>query len=504
MRRPHRMAAPAGLFALLFLPTTLLAGDLDTLFNVRDARTRRSSSAHPEWVNTNGDSRPIQPGETLTLADVKGPGIIRHLWFTISSNYPDYHRWLTLRMYWDGQEEPAVETPIGDFFAVGHGALAVVNSLPVAVSSEGRALNCYWSMPFARSARITLSNDSKNPLRSVYFYVDYEEVDQLPPTTAYFHAQYRQEYPAVMNEDYLILDAEGRGHYVGTVLSAALRTPGWFGEGDDRFYIDGAAEPQLKGTGTEDYFCDGWGFRLFTHPFYGITLNGSGRGRDFGDLITAYRWHVNDPVHFSKSLKVTIEDKGNMYDDRGRRVAGFMERSDLMSSVAFWYQTGKAKRFATLPPAEERVLPRRVIQFEDMVSAAKAAPDSTPVSAQSGPYSGGKQLWVKFADQPAVVVVPFKLEEQLRGLGALHLTRSRDYGTWKVTLDGKPLPAMDALDLYAQAVTPSSFGIGYVDLAAGEHELKVEAVGKNASSAGYFIGIDALEVREITPYRRNP
>lgn len=498
MKKTHLTGPWTMLFALI-LPAAAPAGDLDNLFNLRNARTRRVSSANPEWRNTNQDRHTLPAGETLTLAELQGPGVIRHIWFTIAAP-SGWGRWLTMRMYWDGQEEPAVETPIGDFFAVGHGALASVDSLPVAVSSEGRALNCYWPMPFAKSAKITLTNDSREPARAIYDYIDYEEVDELPPATAYFHAQYRQEYPAKIGEDYLILDAEGRGHYVGTVLSAALRTPGWFGEGDDRFYIDGASEPQLRGTGTEDYFCDAWGFRVLNRPFYGITLNGSGRGRDLGDLITAYRWHVNDPVHFAKSLKVAIEDKGNVFDQRGRLVSGFMERSDLMSSVAFWYQTGKAKRFATLPPAEERLIPTVVIQFEATVKDAKAQPPSTPVETQRGNYSGGAQLWVKFAEQTGEVVIPVKLEKALTGTATLRLTTARDYGVFEVLLDGKTVPGMKALDLYAPAVTPSAFNMGYLDLPAGEHEFKLKCVGKNNKSSGYYLGVDAFEVTQITRY----
>jgi hypothetical protein len=303
-----------------------------------------------------------------------------------------------------------------------------------------------------------------------------------------------------MGEDYLILDAEGRGHYVGTVLSVALRTPGWFGEGDDRFYIDGAEEPQLKGTGSEDYFCDAWGFRQLNRPYYGITLNGSGLGRSFGDLITAYRWHINDPVHFQKSLKVTIEHKGNTFAEGGRRVSGFMERPDLFSSVAFWYQAGKARRFATLPPADERVIPQRVIELELSAQEARPEPATTTVEIQNGNYHAGKQLWAKFSVESGVLTVPFKLDKPLQGVATLHLTRSRDYGTFKVTLDGKPLAGLDPVDLYSPRVDPSEFPIGSLDLGEGSHELKFECVGKNERSTGYLLGADALEVREITPY----
>lgn len=486
------------LLAVLAAPAVALAGDLDNLFQLREARTRRVSSADANWQNGNGDCRPIAPGATLTVADIQGAGVIRHIWFTIAADDPQYGRSLTLRMYWDGQEEPAVESPIGDFFAVGHGELKTVHSLPVAVSSQGRAMNCYWPMPFSQGARITLTNDSKKyNVGCAFWYVDYEEVDGLPPNAANFHAQYRQEYPAKMGQDYVILDAEGRGHYVGTMLAVRSRTGSWFGEGDDRFYIDGEAEPSLRGTGTEDYFCDAWGFAEIQNPFYGVIM---GKWEEVGAYISVYRWHINDPVHFQKSLKVTIEHKGVMFNDKGQVISGFMERPDLFSSVAYWYQTGKAKRYATLPPAEERVVPHRTVEFETALDQVKAEPASTKLEAQAGGYSAGKQILAQFADANSLLTIPFKLDQALAGMGQLKLTKSFDYGTWKVTLDGKTLRGMETLDLYAPTVQPSSFDIGAVDLAAGEHVLKLQCLGKNPNSKGFFLGVDALAVEELTPY----
>ncbi len=155
---------------------------------------------------------------------------------------------------------------------------------------------------------------------------------------------YRQEFPCVMGRNYLIADLEGRGHYVGTVQSVYLVSPGWYGEGDDFFFIDGEKEPSLRGTGTEDYFCDGWGFREQAGPFYGAPL---WEGFDTGDRGTAYRWHIPDPVVFTKSLRVEIEHKGSQSFPDGTG-SGFIERDDLMSSVAFWYQTRAAQTVACL------------------------------------------------------------------------------------------------------------------------------------------------------------
>lgn len=497
MRIAGRALTIAAILAVFTLPTGVRADDLDNLYKLRAARTRRVSSSNPDWRNANSDNRPVPPGETLTVADIQGAGIIRHIWFTISASDPQYHRSLVLRMYWDGAEEPAVESPIGDFFASGHGLKMLVNSLPVATSSEGRALNCYWPMPFAKGARITLTNEAKVPVRAAFFYIDYEEMDSLPPETANFHAQYRQEYPAKMGEDYLILDAEGRGHYVGTVMSVRTVSEGWFGEGDDRFYIDGEEVPSLQGTGTEDYFCDAWGYREFNRPFYGVV---SGTGRKFGEHVTTYRWHINDPVHFQKSLKVTIEHKGVTNNAAGKRVSGFMERPDLISSVAYWYQTGQAKRFATLPPAAERVVPRHTLQLDDFKADMVTQPAGTTLELQSRSYNGGKQVLAKFEAQGGVLTVPFKVEQDLKGFTTLHLTKSRDYGIWKVSLDGKVLPGMAAIDLYSPDVTPTGFDAGYVELDAGTHELKLECVGKNEKSKGYYVGVDALELEELAKY----
>lgn len=492
-------------------------GPLDDLHRLSAGRTARVSSSDPKWQNGNDDCREIKPGQTLTIADIKGSGIIRHLWFTISAEDPAYGRSLVLRMYWDGQEEPAVESPIGDFFAVGHGVLRTLNSMPVSIGSDGRALNCYWPMPFMKGARITLSNDSKKyRVGCVYSYVDYEELapEQMgaaagprgrwargeTPEIAYFHAQYRQEYPARMGQNYLLLDAEGKGHYVGTVLSAQFRTAGWFGEGDDFFFIDGAAEPQLRGTGTEDYFCEAWGFRQINFPHYGVSL---WEGYEIGDRVTAYRWHIADPVRFEKSLKVMIEHKGGMTGEDMKFWTGFEERADLFSSVAYWYQTGKAKRFASIPPVEERTVPRQAIELEPFHDKLKAEPTDTTAAPQDGPYSGGKQILVQNKEPNGAVTLPFEVKEPLKGMGELRLTKSWDYGIWKVSLDGKVLPGLESKDLYNPDVQPRDYRIGFIDLAAGEHALKFECLGKNPDSKGYFLGVDTLVVNQLTPYLVN-
>jgi len=288
----------------------------------------------------NNDRLSIEPGKTAVLAEIKGPAAIHHIWITISAE-PFYGRKIILRMYWDEEESPSVEVPIGDFFGVGHGLNRNFSSLPINCSSNGRARNCYWYMPFQKSARITATNEGTLTVGAFYYYIDYRELTELPSDTPCFHAQYRQEIPCQPLKNYLFLDATGHGHYVGCNLSILQRAMGWWGEGDDMIYVDGEKTPSLYGTGSEDYFSDAWGMREDENPFYGCPL----QEPDFktGSKATVYRFHVPDPIPFKKSIRVTIEH-GHAND-----------RSDYFSSVAYWYQSEPHKPFPALPPMKARL-----------------------------------------------------------------------------------------------------------------------------------------------------
>ena len=472
---------------------------LQSLERPGEYESRRSSSADPNWKDGNGDCRPVKPGETLTLAELDGPGRITHIWFTISAEDKFYPRTMSLRIYWDGREQPSVESPIGDFFAVGHGLDVPVNSMPVAVSSDGRARNCYWPMPFAKSAKITVTNDSADKnVGCIFWYIDWQKLPSLPEDTMYFHAQYRQEFPAKMGQDYLFLDAEGDGAYVGTVYSVDMVEDSWFGEGDDRFYIDGAKEPQLNGTGTEDYFCDAWGFRKFNNPFYGVSV---WEGYSAGDHGTAYRWHVPDPVRFRRSLKVTIEHKGVLFNADGSVKTGFAERPDNLSSVAFWYQRGVAKRFATLPPGPERIVPTTYLEMETRLTDAKTQDGAARPEVQKGDqWSGKAQLFWQNTDPKAWIEVPFSVPEDGRYLVKLDLTRSFDYGIWQVLIDNKKIGS--SRDLYNATVVVQPENLGGQELKKGDHMLRFECIGSNPQSKhggtpGYFFGLDGIVLRKV-------
>ena len=480
---------PAG--AQTFSPGNPLAG----LEKQRDFETMRASSSAVDWQNGNGDARPIEPGDTLTLAELEGPGVIVHIWCTISHKVPFYPRLLTLRMYWDGEEHPSVECPIGDFFGIGHGLDQPFTSLPIRVTSNGRGRNCYWPMPFRKSARITVTNDSSVPCRSFYYYIDWQKHKSLPDDSANFHAMYRQEYPCVMGRNYVFADIEGRGHYVGTIQSVYHVSSGWYGEGDDFFFIDGEAEPRLRGTGTEDYFCDGWGFRQQDGPFYGTPL---WEGGNTGNRGTAYRFHIPDPITFKKSLRAEIEHKGSQKFPDGTK-SGFIERDDLMSSVAFWYQSEPHKRWPALPPGPERLpfTEQLIAAGAPLIEQVKHSEHSLQV--QRLRYAtDGQQLFFRPADDKGWLEIPFKLDkDETVGLVA-KLTQSWDYGVYVVKLDGQQIAR---LDLYSPATSPLERSLGEHELIAGDHVLRLECVGKASASKGYFLGFDAL-VKRSAVYSR--
>jgi len=474
-----------------------LASPLAGLEQLKDYEARRASSSDPNWRNGNGDARPIPPGDTLTLAELEGPGVIAHLWFTISHPDPLYSRMLTLRMYWDEEKHPSVECPIGDFFGIGHGVDQSFASLPIRVSSDGRGRNCYWPMPFRKKARLTVTNESDKPCHAFYYYIDWQKHGRLPKDTAYFHASYRQEYPCVMGRNYLLADIVGRGHYVGTLQSVYYSSPGWYGEGDDFFFIDGAREPQLRGTGTEDYFCDGWGFRQQDGPFYGTPL---WEGYNTGDRSTAYRWHITDPVTFRKSLKVEIEHKGSQTFPDGK-VDGFIEREDLMSSVAMWYQTEPHQPWAELPRGIERLPFREQILVVGWKAAGNARHSDAPCEVQEiGGMTDNKQLWFKPAQDGAWLEIEFQVPQAMTADFWMRVLRSWDYGTYRVKLDGRDA---GVFDLHSASMGPVTRRLGMHTLAAGTHVLRFEGNGKSNLSPGYFLGFDTLTAR-VPVYSRPP
>jgi len=278
----------------------------------------------------------IQPGATVTLADITGSGAIQHIWLT---THPQHWRHLLLRMYWEDDTRPAVEVPLGDFFCQGWGVYSQVSSLPIAVNPHG-GFNSYWEMPFRQAAHITIESLADQEA-ILYYQIDYT-LTQVPEEAAYFHAQWRRSNPLPDKEVHTLLDGiQGSGHYVGTYIAWGAHNSGWWGEGEIKFYLDGdEAYPTICGTGTEDYFGGAWnfdvpeqGYTSFTTPFLGLNqvLRPDGLYRSqprFG----MYRWHIMDPIRFQSDLRVTIQALGWR---SGRR---YLPLQDDIASTAFWYQ----------------------------------------------------------------------------------------------------------------------------------------------------------------------
>ena len=367
---------------------------LRDLPRLRSSRRKRASS----WDRSGGndDWLTLSPGQTVTLVDVPRAGCVNHIWITAAtertallSSEPYFLRKMLLKAYWDGEEEPSVLAPVGDFFGVGHARTVNFASAPIQMSpQDGKAFNCFFHMPFANGARIEITSELESERILFYYYIDYEEFDELEDGLGRFHAQWRRENPTdgveqseQSNEEFLfggqnmggegnytILEAEGKGHYVGCVLNVHnLRDThqwNWYGEGDDMIFVDGEEwPPSLHGTGTEDYFNTAWcPQQEYSSLYHGITLAG---GDNWSGQVSLYRFHVEDPVTFEKSIRVTIEH------------GHANKRSDDYSSVAYWYQAEPHKPFSILPAEqriprlsrEESVLSKRILASKRLLRA---------------------------------------------------------------------------------------------------------------------------------------
>ena len=322
---------------------------------------KRVSSADP--TGGNADFRSIEPGATLTVLDADGPAVLTHIWFTVYDPEPYHLKRLVLRMYWDGESSPSVEAPLGDFFGLGLGEYHVWESELLSVANE-RALNSFFPMPFQKHARITVTNEGKQKAPSFYYNLDYRAYAKpLPADTLYFHAQFRQAQPNAgwtnkweSNGDrtvedkknldgegnYFWLAAIGRGHFVGVTMSVLQNQDGWWGEGDDMFFVDGEARPSIVGTGSEDYFLGAWDFGQsgFSHRLHGAPVKGEERA---GSRSSVYRFHLDSPIPFTKSIRAAIEHGHANH------------RSDNYYSVAYWYQTEPHGEPPLLPPVDQRI-----------------------------------------------------------------------------------------------------------------------------------------------------
>jgi hypothetical protein len=292
----------------------------------------------------------VGPGQTFTIADINGPGAIQHIWMTPTGNW----RFSILRFYWDDETEPSVEVPVGDFFGMGWGQYASLNSLAVTVN-PGSAFSCYWVMPFRKKCRITMENINSEKM-VLYYQVDFT-LTSVPKDAAYFHAQFRRNNPTNGGLYTLVDGIKGKGQYVGTYLAWGVNNNGWWGEGEIKFYMDGDTKfPTINGTGTEDYFCGSYNFENpKTHEYQPFSTAYSGLPQvikpdglyNSTQRFGLYRWHIMDPIRFDKDLKVTIQDLG------WRNNGTYLRQHSDISSTVFWYQAEPHAPFPKLPSKDE-------------------------------------------------------------------------------------------------------------------------------------------------------
>lgn len=501
------------MFVLSVAASSAQTANNDFLDSLGLARLKNYSSARTSsgnrYVYSNDDSKRIMPGETLVLADVSGPGMVTHIWLTVAQNEFGWPRLVRFRVYYDGHKTPSVDAPLGDFFAVGHGAERDVNSIMVRDSSFGRARNSYWPMPFRKSCRITVTNEGKRLLPMFYYHVDYRKYASLPADVGYFHAYYRQERPARSGHNYAFLDTKGTGHYVGTVMSVVLTQISWFGEGDDLFYIDGGKLPQIYGTGTEDYFNDAWDLRDASALWTGTPM---AEGELPGSRLSAYRWHVPDPIPFTKSIWAGIEHSGWTSNPDGTVRSGFEERPDYFSSVAFWYQKDVNELLPEPPYGEERLPYGDATQIAVEDSIADVTTTGGTAAVLRDVDWAKDILLFKAEGVGSRINIPIDIPAAGKYAIVANLAEASDYGDYIALFDDQPtnvdtrkpstseipLPGPEVFRNYLNELyVARDRTLGVFDLTKGRHTLSFVCQGKDPRSVGYNLGVNDVVLEKV-------
>jgi hypothetical protein len=437
----------------------------------------------------NDDALHLKPGETVTLFTHEGTGCVHRFWVTIAPREDvGVLSQAILRMYWDGDTNPSVECPIGAFFGVGFGEQKDFISMPLDETSGG--YNCYWPMPFHKSARWTLTNGASRPIDSFYYNIDYTALDSMPADTRAFHAQFRRENPTTPGKNYTILETEGAGHYVGTALFMAGKAL-YFLEGNEMVYIDGSPSPNIEGTGTEDYFSSGWYFDrgVYSAPYHGVIIKDEARSR-----VSAYRWHIEDAIPFTTSIRFTIEHG-----------TGNAVTADY-SSVAYYYLAGPSPAPHPLPadllPSNQSPMTGfsipGAIEAEKLV--ATAATTGGDLWAQDmGQWEYGEAwsnrgaLFWHGRREGAQLTLQLPCPADGKYEVVARMAAGPGFGSVQASIAGQPASA--PVDLYAPLMTPREISLGTVSLKAGPVPVAFVVTGKNPDSKGLDIGIDAFVLK---------
>ncbi|MBN1344845.1 MAG: DUF2961 domain-containing protein [Phycisphaerae bacterium] len=488
---------------------------------VGEGRTARASS----WDRSGGnrDYVTVKPGETVTLADIAGAGCIKHIYFTYIIEKEEarrrYFRDVILRMYWDDEKTPSVESPIGDFFGVSNAVPRPMKALdmvvnPGAYNSPGTAgMNCYLPMAFSKRARVEITYDTEGSSGPVgtWYHIDYETY-ATPPAwmerVGRFHAQFRRrraEKDAQANEinktgagNYVILEARGQGHLAGYVLGVDNVMGEWWGEGDDMVFVDGEAwPPSFHGTGTEEIFGGGACPSVeYTGPYTGFHLVENRDGEFWYGKNAMYRFFVRDPIRFRKSIRVTIEH-GHAND-----------MANDYSSVAYWYQKEPHAPFPPLPGSVERrpivAYPTEAsdcegaIEAERLATTAKTSGRVLTGLRYGAKWSAGRMLWYRSDGPGDFVSLPVPVKEGGRYEVMMTLAKATDFGIFQLYVDGKPVGK--PFDGYngsggfggTHAIKAEKVSFGVVELAAGTRMFEFRVVGKNEKATSFMVGVDCI------------
>ena len=442
-------------------------------------------------------------GEEVTLAEIQGPGAITHIWTTFRGTGRD----LVIRFYWEGNSHPSIEAPIGDFFGVAMGLDSDVHSFPIQVSSNGRSRNCWWYMPFNTSARVTVSTtDSKTnrerKVESLYFYIDYRAFKKPIRDIRYLHARFQETDPAQRGKSITFLDIQGDGHFVGVVMGHRARTSGWFGEGDDIITVDGKVS--FAGTGTEDYLCDAWGFRVFSDLYHGVPAL---EGRNVGDRLSAYRFHIMDPIPFRQSFKFEIEHWPwiTPWPNTGR---------DYFSSLGLWYQKGIHASWPRLTqivsngdwdPANGRWHIPGSFEAEDlglMGFSSSLGETARPEVRLEMPNLSGDRMLLFDSGGEGYLDLAMPADEAGTYDLKVYFVRAPEYGAVQLSVNGLPAgePAdtfLETEDLTRPIWPPKAFVFPSVEFKKGMNVLRFEINSKNPDSKGFRTGIDCLKLEPV-------
>ena len=484
------------------------------LARVKNYSAARTSSEN-RYVFSNDGSKHILPVDTLVIAALDGPGMVAHIWFTGGANEFASPRLMRLRIYYDGKKTPSLDSPMGDFFGVGNGYEANLDSVMIRDTSLGRARNSYWPMPFRKHCRITVTNEGSR-MESLYYHVDWRKYKSLPDDVGYFHTYYRQEPPAVAGQNYAFLNIRGRGQYVGTVLCIIQTQISWFGEGDDLFYVDGATHPQIYGTGSEDYFNEAWGLRETGGNWTGSPV---AEGERLGARLTGYRWHVPDPIPFSESIWAGIEHYGLTYNPDGTLRNPFEERPDYFSSVTFWYQDGVNEGLPG-PPYGEARLPlgnAKQIMVEDSINATTT--DKGKASVQRNVDWGKDLLFLAGQGAGSRINIPLDIAEADLYEVVAEIAKAPNYGNYVALVDDQPtnldtrVPEAPEIpfpgpvvfhnylpEVYLSVQRP----LGWFHFSKGRHTVSLVCLGKDNDSSGHDIGVNDLVLEKLPPTAGNP